>query len=914
MSLDNNHDGQDEDRKKTGTFEIPEDDLKVVFEENKKAPKKSKEVEEAEEENPAAKEEYQVQSQIIDETVNGISPRFVSNEMQISFLEYAMSVIVSRALPDARDGLKPVHRRILFGMHEIGVLHTSAHKKSARIVGDVLGKYHPHGDSSVYEAMVRMAQDFSMRYPLVDGHGNFGSIDGDAAAAMRYTEARLSKIAFHMLDGIKKNAVDFVDNYDGSEKEPAVLPARFPNLLVSGGQGIAVGMATTIAPHNLGETIDAAIAYARNNEITTAELMQYIKGPDFPTGGIILGTRGIYDAFETGKGSIPLRSKAAITHFDSGKSRIVISQIPYGVQKTSIIEKIAYLVKEKIVEGISDLRDETNNKGIRVVLEIKRGFVPEVVLNKLFKNTNLQINFNVNMVALVGGVPQTLTLRKTLEVYLEHQKDTTRRELTFDLEKAEARLHILHGLRIATQNIDKVIAIIRSSRADEDARAKLATEFNLSEIQTKAIVDMRLGRLTGLSIEKTDAEIAETEAFVNNLKDILGDESKLLELIIKNLEEIKAKYNDARRTEIDGQAFGSISDEDLIPVKDIVLTRSVKGYVKRIALEEYKVQNRGGVGVRTAKTYDDDDISDILPTTTHTDLLIFTSFGKVFRIRAHMVPEVSKQAKGTPFVNLVQIDPKEKIVSWLTTDAYNEDQFLLTVTKNGIVKRSNLSLFERINANGKIAVNLKDGDELIRAMVVSDSEELILGSSDGKICRFDVTEVRSMGRTAAGVKGITLSEKAEVVAVSSSSEGNLIFALGADGFGKKTSADEYRKTRRGAKGVQTLKVQKAGDLVYAGFVNGNEDVLVINSSGITIRTSLEQVSETVNRATKGVRVIRLKDNEKIKSVGILNIQKIEEEIIRRTTELSLNDLNNPPVSVIAEAPSSDDNLEDQDEI
>ncbi|OYD26500.1 DNA gyrase subunit A [Mycoplasma testudineum] len=886
---------------KTDEFLVKDDELKVLFDENKKVKKpKITEVESNDEKNPTEREEYQVSSQILEEEQMGLKPMYISNEMQNSFLEYAMSVIVSRALPDARDGLKPVHRRILYGMHEIGVTNSSAHKKSARIVGDVLGKYHPHGDSSVYEAMVRMAQDFSMRYPLVDGHGNFGSIDGDSPAAMRYTEARLAKISMHMLDGIKKNAVDFGPNYDSSETEPLVLPSRFPNLLVSGGQGIAVGMATTIAPHNLTESINAAIAVAKNPNIELVELMQHISGPDFPTGGIILGQKGIKDAFETGKGSIPLRSKTEITQFESGKSRIVVTEIPYGVQKTSIVEKIAQLVKDKIIEGISDLRDETSSKGIRIVIEIKKNFVPEVVLNQLFKTTNLQINFNVNMVALVNGVPRTLTLKDALEVYIEHQKVTTRRELEFDLEKTLARLHILEGFKIATDNIEAVIKIIRQSRDDNAAREQLSKQFDLSEIQTKAIIDMRLGRLTGLSIDKTMSEIEEVTTFVNKTQEILADEAKLLALIISNLEEIKEKYGDARKTEINVHGYASISDEDLIPVSNIVLTRSVKGYVKRINLEEYKSQNRGGIGVRTAKTYEDDDVSDILVTTTHTDLLIFTNYGKVYRLRAHEIPEVSKTAKGTPFINLLQIEKDEKVVSWLATNDYLDDTYLLTVTQDGIVKRSLLSHFQRINVNGKIALSLKDGDKLIRAMIVSEDEEIILGSNEGKIARFDVSEIRSMGRTAAGVKGMTLAEGKKVVAASSSNEGNLIFSLGDNGFGKKTSAENYRKTKRGAKGVMTLKVEKAGDLVFSGFVTGNEEILVINSSGITIRTSLAQVSETVNRATKGVKVISLKDKESIKSVAILNVEKVEEEILK-TQELDLGIVNDAnPAALVDE--------------
>ncbi|CAC13320.1 DNA GYRASE SUBUNIT A [Mycoplasmopsis pulmonis] len=873
-----NYDDNDED-----DFLVADDELKVVF----KQEETKKEIIKVEEEIiPQEDESYQVKSQLIEEPISGLAPVTVSKEMQNSFLEYAMSVIVSRAIPDARDGLKPVHRRILYGMFDLGLHHSSAFKKSARIVGDVLGKYHPHGDASVYEAMVRMAQEFSMRYPLVDGHGNFGSIDGDPAAAMRYTEARLSKLSAEMLNGIRKNTVNFIPNYDASEVEPEVLPSRFPNLLVTGGQGIAVGMATTIAPHNLAETISATIAYARNPQISLAELMEHIKGPDFPTGGIILGTKGIIDAFETGKGSISIRSKTEIEYLSNGKTRIIVSEIPYSVQKTTIIEKIALLVKEKVIEGISDLRDETNRKGIRIVIEVKKNFVPEVVLNKLFKTTNLQLNFNVNMVALVNGEPKLLSLKDALRVYLDHQKEIVIRRLKFDLEKSEARLHILEGLKIAVSNIDEVIRIIRASKTDSEAQEKLGQKFSLSEIQTKAIVEMRLGRLTGLAIEKMEQEIQELLITISNIKEILNSEQKLIDLIVEELEEIKEKYGDKRLTQIDSYAIANISDEDLIPERNIAIIQSVKGYVKRINLSEYKVQNRGGVGTSTAKTYEDDDLASIITTTTHTDLLIFTSFAKVYRIRAHQIPESSKQSKGIPFINLIQIEKDEEVVSILPAQNYDDGKFLVTLTQNGLIKKTKIEHFQRINTNGKIAMVILENDKLVRAMILNNDEEIIVGSSEGKIVRFDLSEVRDTGRKSAGVRAIKLAPKHKAISLSASSEGKYVFSLGSLGFGKKTPIEDYRKTKRAAKGVITIKVDKAGKLVHSGFVEGSEDIIILNSKGIAIRTSLEQVSDT-SRSTKGVKIIQLKKDEKIKSLTLINVNKIDEEI-SKTQEIEFN--------------------------
>lgn len=893
---------EDEDKKNKEIINDDEDskyydhteELKVVFSDESEVKKIV--IDDEEEIIPQNNEEYKVKSQLIDEETEFLAPINVSQEMRKSFLEYAMSVIVSRALPDARDGLKPVHRRILYSMSELGVTSSDPFKKSARIVGDVLGKYHPHGDSAIYESMVRMAQDFSLRYPLIDGHGNFGSIDGDEAAAMRYTEARMSKIANEMIDGLKKNTVDFIPNYDGSEQEPTVLPARFPNLLVSGSVGIAVGMATNIPPHNLGEVIDGVIALARNPEITIEELMQYVKGPDFPTGATILGRKGIIDAYTTGKGSIITRSKTHIELLKNGKSRIIVTEIPYEVKKPAMIEKIATLIKDKKIDGIVDLRDETSRKGIRVVIELRKNVVPEVMLNQLFKLTNLQINYSANMIALVNNEPKLLNLKSALQVYLNHQIDVVTRRVQFDLEKAKARAHILEGLKIAVNNIDEIIKIIRNSKTDAEAQATMMEVFSLSDKQAKAITEMRLGRLTGLAIEKMNEELNELNEMIRNFEEILANHAKLIQLIIDELTVIKDKYSDERRTEIDINNFGDISDEDLIPEKNILITMSAKGYVKRIPLIEYRVQKRGGVGSSTQTTYSDDDVAKILSTTTHTDLLIFTSFGKVYRLRAHQIPEMSKQAKGIPFLNLIQIEKDERVISLLTTNSYDDDEFLVTITKSGIIKRTPISQYQRINRNGKIALSMREGDELVKAMKVKANDEIILGASNGKVVRFSADEVRPMSRTATGVTGMRFDnpDKEYIIGASNTSEGNVVLSIGANGFGKKTSLADYRQTKRGAKGVKSINAEKSGSLIYVGLVSGNEDIMVVTNKGVAIRTSLNSIADS-SRSTKGVRVIQIKDNSKIQSVAILDIEHIEQEVekeISRTQELMLNNMNN----------------------
>ena len=882
---DDKNNNNDDDSKYDGNTE----ELKVVFSSDEEVKKII--IEEDEEIIPQNNEEYQVKSQLIDEETEFLAPINVSQEMRKSFLEYAMSVIVSRALPDARDGLKPVHRRILYSMSELGVTSSDPFKKSARIVGDVLGKYHPHGDSAIYESMVRMAQDFSLRYPLIDGHGNFGSIDGDEAAAMRYTEARMSKIANEMIDGLKKNTVDFIQNYDGSEMEPLVLPARFPNLLISGSVGIAVGMATNIPPHNLSEVIDGVIALARNPEITIDELIHYVKGPDFPTGATILGKKGIVDAYKTGRGSIITRSKTHIEVLKNGKSRIIVTEIPYEVKKPAMIEKIAMLVKEKRIEGITDLRDETSRKGIRIVIELRKNIVPEVLLNQLFKLTNLQTNYSVNMIALVNNEPKLLNLKQVLEVYLNHQINVVSRRIQFDLEKAEARAHILDGLKIAVNNIDEIIKIVRNSKTDNEAQEKIMASFNLTDKQAKAITDMRLGRLTGLAIEKMNEELDELNRAISEFKEILSNKSKLIQLIIDELTIIKEKYGDERRTEIDLNNFGDISDEDLIPEKNILITMSAKGYVKRIPLIDYKVQRRGGVGSSTQTTYNDDDVSKIISTTTHTDLLVFTSYGKVYRLRAHQIPEMSKQAKGIPFLNLIKIEKNERVVSLLATNEYNEDEYLVTITKLGIIKRTPISQYQRINVNGKIALSMRENDELVKVMKVKENDEIIIGASNGKVVRFSLNQVRPMSRTATGVTGMRFdpNEKAIIIGASNTSEGNMVLSIGSNGFGKKTPLDEYRITKRGAKGVKTINTTKSGELVYVGLVNSNEDIMVVTNKGIAIRTSLKTISDS-SRSTKGVKVIQIKDNSKIQSVAILDVDQIEkefEEEYSKTQELIL---------------------------
>ena len=808
-----------------------------------------------------------------------ITNQSIVKEIENSFMDYAMSVIVARAIPDVRDGFKPVHRRVLYAAYNMGMTHDKPYKKSARLVGEIIGKFHPHGDTAAYETMVRMAQDFSMRYMLIDGHGNFGSIDGDSAAAMRYTEARLSKISSEMLKYIEKDTVDFVENYDGSEMEPSVLPALFPNMLANGSSGIAVGMATNIPPHNLSEIIDAVLLLAKNKDASVNDIKQVLKGPDFPTRAEIVGTSGINNYFETGRGSVTIRSKAEIIHSRDSKSQIIIKEIPYMINKSNLIDKIVELVKTNAIEGIADLRDESSREGIRIVVEVKKDVVPEVLLNKLFKMTPLQSNFSVNMLALVDGEPKLLNIKEVLQEYLKHQIKVLVRKTKFDLKKAEERAHILEGLFIAVSNIDEVIKIIRNSKDNEDAEKKLISKFKLTKIQAKAILDMRLRNLSNLERAKIEQELKEMKALITELTGILKSNDKQIEIISKELTNLKKVYGDERKTEILYGVSASIDDEDLIPVEDVVISRSSNNYLKRISIEAYKLQHRGGVGVKGVSTYNDDEVDDIITTTTHTDLLFFTDFGKVYRIRAHEVPPGSRQAKGIPALNLINIEKNEKILVMLPVDDYSKG-FLFLATVKGIVKRTSLSEYNSIKSNGKRAITLREGDQLLSAFLTRGKDEIYLGASNGLLARFNEQDVRAMGRTASGVKGINIEVKAagrgkkkvdttiNVVGASSSQSGDLILSIGEKGLGKMSEAENYRLTRRGSKGVVTLKQnEKTGKLIFSSAVRGDEEILIVTSSGKIIRLSLKKL-RVIGRSTSGVTLVKLQPKEKIISAAL----------------------------------------------
>lgn len=808
--------------------------------------------------------------------IPGVKKINLSSEVKSSFLDYAMSVIVSRALPDVRDGLKPVHRRIIHSMNELGVQSDKAYKKSARIVGDTMGKYHPHGDTAIYEALVRLAQDFSSRYPLVDGHGNFGSIDGDGAAAMRYTEARMAKIAMEMVKDINKETVDFIDNYDGSEKEPAVLPSRFPNLLVNGTMGIAVGMATNIPPHNLGEVIDAVLAISENPDIEVIDLInEYILGPDFPTGGIILGKAGIKKAYETGNGSILVRAKCHFEDYANNRKRIVVTEIPYQVNKSTLLRRIVDLVKSKTIDGISDIRDESNRHGMRVIIELKREAVGEVVLNQLYKLTQLQTTFGVNMLAIVEGEPKVLGIKEILNYYLLHQQDVLTRRTKFDLDKANNRIHILQGLQIAIESIDEVLAIIRASETTEAAIESLKESFDLSDRQAKAILDMRLQRLTGLEKIKIINEIEELENLIKNLTEILENKDKLLEIIREELIEMKRKYGDERRTEISND-YTDIEDEDLIPEEEIVITLTVNNYIKRLAIDTYRTQNRGGRGVKGMATNNDDVVDRMLVTSTHTDVLFFTNKGKVYRLRGHQIPEFSRQSKGIPVINLLDIEKGEEVKAMISLDDYNEEQQLLFVTKKGISKRVSLSNFENIRKTGKIAVSLKDDDELFAVRKTQGNEDIFIAASNGKLVRFNEDNIRIMGRNAGGVKAMNV-DGSDVVGVTTSLDGEYILAITNKGYGKISPLSEYRvMTNRGGKGVKTVRVgEKNGELISIKGVNGDEDLLVTTDKGIVIRISLDQINST-SRNTMGVRIIKLDKDSIVASVAVIDKEEKEE--------------------------------------
>lgn len=805
---------------------------------------------------------------------SGVKGVNITKEIETSFLDYAMSVIVSRALPDVRDGLKPVHRRILYGMQELGNTADKAYKKSARIVGDVMGKYHPHGDSSIYDAMVRMAQDFSYRYMLVDGHGNFGSVDGDGAAAMRYTESRMSRIAMEMLRDINKDTIDYTDNYDGSEKEPIVLPSRYPNLLVNGAAGIAVGMATNIPPHQLGETIDAVIALSENPAITTEELMEIIPGPDFPTGGLILGRSGIRRAYETGRGSIIIRAKVEIEQKSNGKETILIHELPYQVNKAKLIEKIAELVRDKKIDGITNLRDESDRRGMRVVIEVRKDANANVVLNNLYKQTAMQSSFGINMLSLVNGQPKVMGLKEMLHHYLEHQKVIIRRRTEFDLRKAEDRAHILEGLRIALDHIDEIIAIIRGSRSGDEAKPQLMERFNLSERQAQAILDMRLVRLSGLEREKIEAEYQELQILIAELKAILADEAKIVDIIRTEILEVKDRFNDTRRTEITSGGLEMIEDEDLIPVENSVVTLTHNGYIKRLAANTYRSQKRGGRGVQGMGTNEDDFVEHLMNTSTHDTILFFTSKGKVFRAKGYEIPEFGRTAKGLPIVNLLNIEKGEKVTAMIRVGSFDEDAYFIFTTKTGITKRTPVSQFANIRTNGLIAISLREDDDLISVRLTDGDKQVIIGTRDGMLVRFQEEDIRSMGRTAGGVRGIKLRDGDEVVGMEIVEPGQEILVVTAKGYGKRTSEEEYRLQSRGGVGLKTIQItDKNGPMVAVKTVDGSEDLMLITINGMLIRMDVNDIS-LIGRSTQGVRLIRLGDEELVATVA--KVEKEEE--------------------------------------
>lgn len=796
-----------------------------------------------------------------------VIPISLTKEMKASFLDYAMSVIVARALPDVRDGLKPVHRRILYAMNDLGMTADKAYKKSARIVGDVIGKYHPHGDSAVYETMVRLAQDFNMRKQLVDGHGNFGSIDGDSAAAMRYTEARMSKIAMELVKDINKNTVNFKENYDGSEQEPEVLPAHFPNLLVNGAVGIAVGMTTNIPPHNLGEVIDGVLAVIENKDIDIMALMEYIPGPDFPTGGLILGRSGIRKAYTTGHGSVVMRAKTDIEEKKNGRKQIIVQEIPYQVNKARLVEKIAELVKEKKIEGITDLRDESNREGIRVVIELSRDANAEVVLNNLFKQTPLQSTFGVNMLALVGGKPEILNIKQVIEYYIEHQIEVIERRTKFELKKAEDRAHILQGFQIALDNIDEVIRIIRYG---EKPKEELIARFSLSDVQAQAILDMRLKQLTKLEADKILKELEELLNLIAELTSILADQKKVLAIITAELSEVKRKFNDVRRSEIVEGGLQDIEDEDLIPREDVIITLTNKGYIKRITADTYKVQNRGGKGIKGMSMTTEDFVEFLFTTNTHDYLLFFTNKGKAYRLKGYRIPEFGRTAKGLPIINLLNMESDESITSIIPIKDFTSEEYLFFATKNGVVKRTKLVEFENIRVSGKIALTLKEDDEVLGVLKTTGADEIILASSEGKAIRFSEAEIREMGRTAAGVRGMRIPKGYHLVGITNTANTTELLSVTENGFGKRTSIEEYRQQTRGGKGTKTINTtEKNGPLIAVRAMDNDmdQDLFIMTNEGIIIRMPVEQISQS-GRATQGVRLIRLIGEQKVVTVTL----------------------------------------------
>lgn len=835
-----------------------------------------------------------------------INERNISNEMRESFLDYAMSVIVSRALPDVRDGLKPVHRRILYGLNEQGMTPDKPYKKSARIVGDVMGKYHPHGDSSIYEAMVRMAQDFSYRYPLVDGQGNFGSMDGDGAAAMRYTEARMTKITLELLRDINKDTIDFIDNYDGNEREPSVLPSSFPNLLVNGASGIAVGMATNIPPHNMTEVINGVLSLSRNPEMTINELMEDITGPDFPTAGLILGKSGIKRAYETGRGSVIMRARAEIESRGGGRERIVVTEIPFQVNKARMIEKIADLVRDKKIEGITDLRDETSLRtGVRVVIDVRKDANANVILNNLYKLTPLQTSFGVNMIALVNGRPQLINLKQALYHYLEHQKEVVRRRTEYNLRKAKDRAHILEGLRIALDHIDEIITIIRESDTDKIAMESLQSRFNLSERQAQAILDMRLRRLTGLERDKIEQEYNDLVAYIAELEAILADEEKLLDLVREELIEIRDKYGDERRTEIQLGGVDNLEDEDLIPEEQIVITLSHKNYIKRLPASTYRSQNRGGRGVQGMNTIEDDFVSQLVTTSTHNHVLFFTNKGRVYKLKGYEVPELSRQSKGIPIVNAIELDSDETISTMIAVkDLDSEEDFLVFATKKGLIKRSALSNFNRINKNGKIAINFRDDDELVAVRLTDGHKHILIGTANASLIRFKETDVRAMSRIAAGVRGIKLRNDDIVVGLGVANEDSEdeVLVVTEKGYGKRTPVSEYRLSNRGGMGVKTAKItERNGQLISIGTVSGDEDIMVVTNHGVIIRMEVQDISKN-GRMTQGVRLIKMADDQFVSTVAKV---KREPEDLEEVNETTLDGTTQPTEQVVEDSVSGD---------
>ena len=801
----------------------------------------------------------------------------IVGEMRKSFLDYSMSVIVARALPDVRDGLKPVHRRILYTLYEEGMTPDKKYQKSANAVGAVMGHYHPHGDSAIYESMVRMAQDFTYRHTLVDGHGNFGSIDGDGAAASRYTEARLAKISMELLRDLNKDTVDFSENYDGQRKEPVVLPSRFPNILVNGNMGIAVGMATNIPPHNLGEVIDGCVAYIDNPDITVTELMQYIKGPDFPTAGVILGNGGIKRAYESGRGAITIRGMATVeeTH---NKHRIVITELPYQVNKKALIQRIGELVRDKVIDGISNLSDESALEGIKIVIDVKKEANANVVLNNLYKHTQLQTSYGINFLMLVNGSPRTLGLREIIEKYIDHQKHVIYRRCQFDLKRYKDRLHILDGLKIALDNIDRVIKIIRESADDDEAKAGLMSNFALSEVQSQAILDMRLKRLTGLEKSKIEEEIAELEKLVKELEEILASEEKILEVIKNEMLEIKAKYADERRTHIDMTAIDYIEDESLIPVENVVITLTNKGYIKRLPADTYKTQNRGGMGVKGMATNEEDFVEHLINATSHDYILMFTNMGKVYRIKGYEIPEYSRQSKGLPIINLLSLDKDEKVTSLLKISNDDEYKCLVFATKNGLIKRTDISEFDSIRTNGKKFITLKDNDELVSVKKTTGNDEILMASSNGRMVRFNESTVRIMGRSASGVRGINL-DGGILVGMEIVEPNEYVLVITENGYGKKTPVDEYRITNRGGKGVKTVNItEKNGSIVSFKTVDDSKDLMIITDSGIIIRLAVDKIS-TMSRVTQGVKLINLKEDSIVSSTSIVDREEVSDDNI-----------------------------------